>query len=160
MTETMMTLDAAVLAEGLLDGSLRDHPYRPVLEAVCAGACAMLSVFQAEPGEAPVPFTAPPARLGQKGLVVTIGDDLDESRGVVAFDPVSLFSVLSRANVIVVQVAAFQAPVMAKIAATGAMGMTAVVIETREKHEMEWLEFIKANSNCPVVLITTRPEDR
>jgi hypothetical protein len=155
----MVSLDPAKLVAGIADGSLADHPYLPVLVAACAGVCAILSVFQAAEGDKPPAF-APPARDTGKGLVVTIGDDIDESRGVVAFDPLSLFGILAEADVVVLQVAAFQRPVMDRIAAAAALGLTVIVIETREQHELEWLEFVKANSKCPVVLVTTRPEDR
>lgn len=155
-----ISLDPAKLVAGIANGSLDDHPYLPVLIAACAGVCAIMSVFQAAEGDKPPVFSPPSARATGKGLVVTIGDDIDESRGVVAFDPVSLFGILADTDVVVVQVAAFQPPVMDRIAAAAALGLTVVVIETREQHEQEWLDFVKANSKCPVILVTTRPEDR
>jgi hypothetical protein len=155
--QQMDTLDRVKLAAHIKDGTLADHPYLPVLLAVCTDACDMVSVFQADKGEAPAAFS-PPARTDRKGLVLTVGDDLDESRGTAAFDTKSLSDVLAKANLIVLQVAMFQRPVMTQVAGVAALGLTAVVIETSELHELEWLKFVDANSNCPVIIVTPRPE--
>jgi hypothetical protein len=152
-----MKLDPAKLAAGIASGALADHPYLPVLEAALQGACDMMSVFQVSKDQVPPAFE-PPARTGRRGLVLTIGDDLDESRGIAGFDTKSLSDILAKADLIVLQVAMFQRPVMMQVVSVATIGLTAVVIETRERHELEWINFVKGNSNCPTILVTPRPD--
>lgn len=150
-------LDPAKLAAGIASGALANHPYLPILIAATKGACDMMSVFQADKGQVPPAFE-PLARKDGRGVVVSIGDDLDESRGTAAFDVASLSALLAQAKLIVLQVAMFQQPIMAHIARMASQGLVVVVIETREMHEIEWINFVKDNSDCPTILVTPRPE--
>lgn len=129
------------------------HPYAPVLAAMKAGTCTLMSVFQAPPSAERESFECP---RGQGGVVASIGDDLDISYGPSAFDRLSLDSLLRDCNAIVLQVANFREDVMRMVAGSAALGLIVVVVETREQHEIEWFNYIKANSNVPLLVVSTR----
>jgi hypothetical protein len=140
----------------LASGKLADHPYLPILKAIRAGKCSLLSVFQTTEGE-PLEFQIPALDEGT-GIVVQIGDDLDASYGPSAFNRASVTRLMAEAKIVVLQVAAFQEPVMAAVAAIAAAGHTVLIIETREEHEIAWFKFLEeARGNLQgTIYVTTR----
>lgn len=141
-----------LLAAGQLDG----NPYLPIMFGLRAGKCAILSVFQTTAGQTAEAFAIPET---DKGIVIQIGDDLDQSRGVAGFDETSLQQMFGKVDGVILQVADFRSDVMEAVARSVSSGATMAIVETRERHEIEWYEYIKAAiKEKPMLVITTRDE--
>lgn len=137
--------DAAVAA-GLLEG----NPYLPIFTAVRHGLISHIAV----------PPSQDRWKITNQNVVITIGDDFHESKGPQAFHRRSLIVGMRKCAGIVLQVADFQTDVMAAIPLMASAGVPIMIVETRERHEIEWFEFIKRYAkNASVLYITTKNQN-
>src|SRR5262245_3834948 len=120
--------------------------WRPLFAAV-GGGCGLLVVV---PGD-DRPFDLPPSGP----WLAVIGDDLDRSWGPSGYDQKSLRRLVQHVGCAAVVAAE---PLPEAYAAVAAVVMTSgrpgLIVETRMRHEIEWLAFIRENNQIPLINVT------
>ena len=139
---------------------VRERVARMVAERPAAGhltpvfLAATRGVLVAVIGQGRHVFALPPGRPA----VLIIGDDAAASRGPDGFHRASLRRALRRATHVAVRAGA---PVPAVYAAAPepalAGGGAVVLIETRERHEADWVAFVRRHAPDAACLLVTPP---
>jgi hypothetical protein len=115
--------------------------YAPLVFAARNGF-GLFVIVQDKRTECPIPVKG-------TGTTVVIGDDLDRSKGLAAFETGSLRRFLWNCSTVLIMAGAADEKLYAAAAMKVARGVAestprpnAVIIETRPDHEGEWLDFV------------------
>ena len=107
--------------------------YRPILLAAADFGIAFGQLMQGCSGKAPLP---PPER----GCVYVVGDDTDHAEGPNGFRKAGVRRIIRKATHIAVHSGAAIPEIYATAALAASVGGFAVIIETQEDRQIEWLQ--------------------